>query len=65
MKRLPPDKQWEVADFAEFLEHKCGAKGNRRRVKGLWADLRFDITEDDIASARAEMWRGFPREDVL
>jgi hypothetical protein len=28
----------------------------------LWADLGVDITEEDIAEARREMWGNFPRE---
>jgi len=31
---------------------------------GLWADLNIDISEDDIAQARREMWGNFPREDI-
>lgn len=31
---------------------------------GLWADLNIDISEDDIAQARREMWSNFPREDI-
>jgi hypothetical protein len=59
MKRLPPDKQWEVVDFAEFLERKCAPMRSRRSVRGLWSDLHFDVTEADIAEARAEnKWNG-------
>ena len=34
----------------------------RQSLRGLWRGL--DITEEDIAEARREMWGGFPREDV-
>jgi hypothetical protein len=33
----------------------------RKSLRGLWRGL--DITEEDIAQARREMWRNFPRED--
>jgi hypothetical protein len=35
-----------------------------RSVKGLWADLDIEITEEDIAQARKEMWGNFPKEDI-
>lgn len=31
---------------------------------GLWSDLGADISADDIALARAEMWANFPRPDL-
>lgn len=64
LRVLPPDKQQEALDFIEFLEHKTGARRPRRSVEGLWADLQVDLTEEDIAEARREMWGTFPREDV-
>lgn len=64
LRALPPDKQQEVLDFVEFLEQKNGAKPPRRSLKGLWADLGVEITEEDIAEARREMWGNFPREDI-
>jgi hypothetical protein len=64
LRQLPPDKQREAVDFVEYLHKKSAAKGPRRSLKGLWADLGIDITEDDIAQARKEMWGNFPREGV-
>jgi hypothetical protein len=65
LHQLPPDKQREVLDFVEFLQKKSAAQVvPRRSVEGLWADLGYHITEEDIADARAEMWRNFPREDI-
>jgi hypothetical protein len=64
LRALPPDKQQEVLDFAEFLEHKAVAKQPRRSLMGLCADLNIHITEEDIAEARREMWGNFPREDI-
>ena len=34
----------------------------RKSLRGLWKGL--DISEDDIAQARREMWASFPREDI-
>lgn len=63
LRALPPEKQQEVLDFVESLEEQTASKPPRRSVKGLWADLGGDITEEDIADARREMWSNFPRED--
>ncbi|MBI3977116.1 MAG: DUF2281 domain-containing protein [Chloroflexi bacterium] len=60
LRALPPEKQQEVLDFVEFLYERSGAKRPRRSLKGLWADLGVDITEEDIAEARREMWGNFP-----
>lgn len=64
LRALPPERQQEVLDFAEFLQQKNMAKRPLKSVKGLWADLKVDITEEDIAQARQEMWGNFPREIV-
>ena len=59
---LPADKQQEVLDFVEFLTTKAAPSSSRRRVKGLLADFKTDITAKDIAEARREMWANFPRD---
>jgi hypothetical protein len=64
LRKLSPEKQQEVLDFAEFLHYKSGPKQPRRSLMGLWADLNVKITEEDIAEARREMWGNFPREDI-
>ncbi|MEG3863722.1 DUF2281 domain-containing protein [Microcoleus sp. herbarium12] len=64
LRALPPDKQQQVLDFAEFLQHKIIPKRPLKSVKGMWANLDIDITEEDIAQARKEMWGNFPREDI-
>jgi len=64
MQELPPDKQQEVLDFVEFLHHKSSTKQPRRSLKGLWADLGVDISEEDIAEVRKELWQDFSREDI-
>ncbi len=62
LRQLPPEKQQEVLDFAEFLRQKTALKQPHRSLKGLWADLDIHISEEDIAEARREMWGNFPRE---
>ncbi len=63
LRALPPEKQKEVLDFVDFLKEKNGdPKKPLRSLRGLWADLNFHITEEDIAEARREMWGNFPRD---
>ncbi len=66
---LPPESLSEVAQFLEFLKFKQ-ARGQaipqKRIVKlgGLWKD-QPEITEEDIAEARREMWGKFGERDDL
>jgi len=64
LRELPPNHQQEVLDFAEFLHQKNILKPPLKSVKGMWANLDMDITEEDIAQARKEMWGNFPRGDI-
>jgi len=62
LRGLPPEKQKEVLEFVRLMKEKNGAKKPLRSLRGLWADLNIQITEDDIAEARREMWGNFPRD---
>ncbi len=65
LRTLSPEKQKEVLDFAEFLGQKqTAAKRPRRNWIGSASDLSVDLTEEDIAKARREMWGNFPRESI-
>ncbi len=64
LQALPPDKQQEVLDFAEFLYQKTATRPPLHSLKGLWADIDIDITQKDIAQARTEMWSDFPRGEI-
>ncbi|MEG4036211.1 DUF2281 domain-containing protein [Microcoleus sp. S36b_A4] len=64
LRALPPERQQEVLDFAEFLQQKTLLKRSLKSVKGMWANLDINITEEDIAQARKEMWEDVPREDI-
>ena len=65
LRRLPPEKQKEVAEFAESLEQTNGPLKPLRSLEGVWADLDINITEEDISEARREMWGNFPRDIKL
>jgi Protein of unknown function (DUF2281) len=61
LRDLSPEKQKEVLDFVDYLKEKnAGPKKPLRSLRGLWADLNIQITEEDIAEARREMWGNFP-----
>jgi hypothetical protein len=65
VESLPPDKQKEVMDFAEFLKASVRPKPHRtaKTLEGLWAGMGIQpITDADIRQARKEMWGHFPRE---
>lgn len=62
LRDLLPEKQKEVLDFVDSLNEKNGTKKPLRSLRGLWKDLNIDITEEDIAEARREMWSNFPRD---
>jgi len=65
LHRLPQGKRVEVLDFVTFLAgRQRRTRPSRRSLRGLWADLRVDISAEDIAEARHEMWGAFPRESV-
>ena len=65
LHRLPLEKRVEVLDFVTFLAGREGRTGSpRRSLKGLWADLGVNVSDEDIAGARRKMWDGFPRESV-
>jgi len=63
VEHLPVERQREVLDFAEFLQHKEKSNGvkPRRSLEGMWKGV--EISAEDIDEARREMWGNFPRED--
>jgi hypothetical protein len=44
----------------ESLEREAGQCRSRGSPRGLWADLGVDISPEDIAETRREMWEAFP-----
>lgn len=64
VKNLPVERQREVLDFAEYLQHKEKSNGEKplESLEGMWKGV--DISAEDIDEARREMWGNFPREDI-
>jgi hypothetical protein len=53
MERLAPQIQRDL---------RLVVPSPRRSLRGLWSAV--NVTSQDIAEARREMWSGFPREDI-
>ena len=61
LRGLPPEKKEIVLEFVESLHKKDGSDKPLHNLRGLWADLGIEISEEDIAQARREMWGDFPQ----
>lgn len=59
LRQLPVDKQQQLLDFAEFLFQTITFKTPLQDIRGLCANLKVDISEENIAQARQEMWGNF------
>jgi hypothetical protein len=58
---LPPDKQQELLNFAKSLKASNPTSSPQKTLKGMWADLNINITDEDLEEARHEIWANFPR----
>jgi hypothetical protein len=58
-RALPPERQRQILDLLDSFQ------GHGRKLQdpaGLLADLDIDLGDEDLAEAREELWRRFPRE---
>ena len=62
LRELPPEKQREVLDFVDSLEKEHSKPKKLRSLEGLLEDFNVDISEQDIATARREVWGNFRRD---
>ena len=62
LQGLPPDKQKQVLEFVESLSQENGSPRSLKSLYGLWRDFSIEVSDQDIASARRDMWGNFPRE---
>lgn len=64
---LMPEQLDEAEALLEQLgkESRIEYKQGQRiiRLGGIWKDLGIEITEEDISSARQEMWGRMPRDN--
>ena len=61
-KILPTNRKQELLDYAKTLERREAVEKPRVSLKGIWADLNVNITDEDIREARNEMWRGYTKD---
>ena len=56
---LPPTAQKELADFVDYLQykHRLDESGQVVELGGLWADIDFDVTDDDVRALRQKVTR--------
>lgn len=62
LRDLSPEQKDEVLHLVETLSGQKVSAQPLRSLRGLWADLNIEITEEDIAETRREMWGNFPRD---
>ncbi len=67
LRKLTPSQRLKVISMAlPELEKSLGKKSRpRKSLRGLWKGLNPSITAKEIDAVRKEMWRNFPREDVV
>ena len=59
LRTLPPAAHEELLDFLGYLQYKyrfdesCTVVG----LGGLWADIEFDVTDDDVRALRRRVSR--------
>jgi hypothetical protein len=53
-----------VLEYVESLREEPAPSPEEPRpsLRGLWEGLDCNVTDEDIAEARREMWGNFPRE---
>ncbi len=66
LRTLTPKGQQKVLELVEEIGNAESSQPQespqpRRSLRGLWKDLKVDVSEKDIAEARREMWGNFPR----
>lgn len=60
----PVDKVRLIENIAPQIKRELsgGNYSERRSLRGLWRGV--NITSEEIAQLREEMWGNFPREDI-
>ncbi len=58
LRELPEAQRQTVLHFVEFLIARNLNDAAPRSLMGAWANMGIDITEEDIAEARRDMWGG-------
>ena len=73
LRQLPPRERLRVIaqalpeaerDLPEAERDLSEAIRPLKSLRGLWKDLNFDLSAEEIDQARREAWANFPREDI-
>ena len=59
IESLPPPAQRELAEFIGYLQykHRLDPSGEVVKLGGLWADIDFDVTDEDVRALRQQVSR--------
>ncbi len=63
LRTLPVEKQRRVPAFVEHLHAEETLPPPWRTLKGIWSGFGVDVSEEDIVTARQEIWGGFPHRE--
>lgn len=59
LNKLPPGGFDELVHFLDYLkykyEHKIGQERKAIQLKGLWADIPLDVTDQDVRRLRQQV----------
>lgn len=58
LEELSPDQLEDLARFLDFLKYRQESQAEVGRVMtlgGMWSDIEFDITDDDVRRLRQEI----------
>ena len=64
LRTLPPAAHRELLDFLDYLRYKYRLDEPRPivRLGGLWADVEFNVTDDDVRALR--QWVSHQAQDI-
>jgi len=62
LRELPLDKQKRVLEFLDSLDTMDNRAASGRGIEGFLAHHNVDITDEDIADARRQMWGKFDKD---
>lgn len=59
LKSLPDESLEKIMEYIEFIQYRRKHQSDSNVIKlgGLLAEHNIDISDDDIAEGRKEMWR--------
>jgi hypothetical protein len=55
-RALPPAAQRELQLFVDYLQHKYRNESKQQvaRLGGLWADIEFDVSDEELNNIRSK-----------